>query len=119
MCVLSPSQKYSYYQFFKIYKSRKGFVPTSKPGFGDIKYLNKILADNDNIYPLSVIGNMNDILRESLYYQADQKVFNFYSTSIEPNANDLVQLASVKKSLKRSSKIMPMYVKPHYADFSK
>ena len=119
LCVLSPSQKYSYYQFFKIYKSRKGFVPISKPGFGDIKYLNKILADKGNIYPLCVIGNMNDILRESLYYQADQKVFNFYSTSIEPNANDLVQLASVKKSLKRSSKIMPMYVKPHYADSSK
>ena len=77
------------------------------------------MADKGNIYPLCVIGNMNDILRESLYYQADQKVYNFYSTSIEPNANDLVQLASVKKSLNRNNKIMPMYVKPHYADFSK
>jgi len=119
LCVLSPSKKYSYYQFFKINKSKKGFSPISKPGFGDIKYLNKILINKLTLDPLCVIGNMNDILQKSLYHKTESGAFNFHSIATEPNASDLVQLASVIGISNRRSKIIPMYVKPHYANLSK
>ena len=119
LCILSPGSRYSYYQFFKVNKSKKGFVSISKPGFGDMNHINSILTNKGKSSPVCVIGNMNAMLQKSIYNKYDPRMFYFHSISTEPNAQDLIHLASIMGVHNKGRRISPMYIKPHYANLPK